>query len=132
MRTQPAAPACYTGTYPGRLDQVRLVRRAIAAHLAGSPAADDAVLIASELASNAILHSVSRGDSFVIRAELYPDYVWIEVQDLGGPWRSKPSGGRPHGLDVIEALTGPDGWGNELATGGGRIVWARLDIPSAE
>jgi anti-sigma regulatory factor (Ser/Thr protein kinase) len=132
MRTQPAAPACYTGTYPGRLDQVRHVRRAIANHLAGSPVVDDAVLIASELVSNAILHSASRGDSFIIRAELYPDYAWIEAQDLGGPWRGKQSDDRPHGLDVIEALTGPDGWGTELATGGGRIVWARLDVLPAE
>jgi hypothetical protein len=29
---------------------------------------------------------------------------------------------------VVEALTGPDGWGVETTTGGGRIVWARLDV----
>ena len=36
--------------------------------------------------------------------------------------------GRPHGLDVVEALTGPDGWGVEITTGGRRVVWARLDL----
>ncbi len=98
MRAEPAAPACYTGTHPGRPDQVRHVRRAIASHLAGCPS----------------------------------DYVWIEVGDLGGPWRCKEADGRPHGLDVIEALTGPDGWGIEPALGGGRIVWARLDLKPGE
>ena len=31
----------------------------------------------------------------------------------------------PHGLDVVEALTGPDNWG---VAGGqaGRVVWCRL------
>jgi hypothetical protein len=29
---------------------------------------------------------------------------------------------------MVEALTGPDGWGTETTTGGGRIVWARLDL----
>jgi anti-sigma regulatory factor (Ser/Thr protein kinase) len=43
------------------------------------------VLIVSELASNAILHSASQGEFFTVRAELHPDYVWIEAEDLGGP-----------------------------------------------
>ncbi len=132
MPAELAVPACYTGTYPGRPDQVRYVRRAIASHLAGCPAADDAVLVASELASNSILHSASQGDLFTIRAELYPDYVWIEVEDRGGPWQSMRPDDRPHGLDVIEALTGPDGWGVEPTPGGGRIVWARLDLKPGE
>jgi hypothetical protein len=32
---------------------------------------------------------------------------------------------------VVEALTGPDGWGTETTTGGGRIVWAHLDLAAA-
>jgi len=39
--------------------------------------------------------------------------------------------GRPHGLDVVETLTSPDGWGTETTTGGGRIVWGRLDLDAA-
>jgi hypothetical protein len=39
---------------------------------------------------------------------------------------------RPHGLDVVEALTGPDSWGTETIVGGGRIVWARLDLDTAD
>jgi|SRR5271169_4671129 len=132
MRTQPAAVTRFTGTYPGRADQVHHVRRAVAEHLAGCSAADDLVLIVSELASNAIVHSASRGEFFTVRAELHPDYVWVEAEDLGGPWHYAQPDDRPHGLDVVEALTGPDGWGVESTTGGGRIVWARLDLAPGE
>ena len=132
MRAESAAATRFTGTYPGRADQVHHVRRAVAKHLAGCPAADDTVLIASELASNAVVHSASRGEFFTVRAELHPDYVWVEAEDLGGPWHCAQPDDRPHGLDVVEALTGPDGWGVESTSDGGRIVWARLDLAPGE
>ena len=72
MRAEPIAATCYTGIYPGRADQLHHVRRAVARHLAGCPAADDATLILSELAANAIVHSASRGQFFTVRAELLP------------------------------------------------------------
>jgi anti-sigma regulatory factor (Ser/Thr protein kinase) len=131
MPVEPATATRHTCTYPGRADQVRHVRRAIAAHLTDCPAADDAVLIASELASNAILHSQSRCGQFTIRAEMHPDHVLIEAEDLGGPWRPRPPSGRPHGLNVVEALTGPEGWGVKTTGDGGRVVWARLDLKAA-
>jgi len=131
MTAEPATAARHAGTYPGRADQVHHVRRAIARYLAGCPAANDAVLIASELAANAILHSRSRTEHFTVRAEVHPDHVRIETEDLGGPWRRRQPDNRPHGLDVVEALTGPDGWGTETTTDGGRIVWARLDLKAA-
>jgi hypothetical protein len=109
---------------------VRHVRHAISGYLAGCPAAADAVLIASEL-FNAIRHSRSRTEHFTVRAELHPDHVRIEAEDLGGPWRRRQHDGRPHGLDVVQALTGPDGWGVETTTDGGRVVWARLDLEAA-
>lgn len=128
MQAEPTTITSYAGTYPGQADQVREVRRAVARSLAGCPAVDDATLIASELASNAIVHSHSRGQFFTIRAELHPDHVRVETEDLGGPWRCRQLDQRPHGLNVVEALTGPDGWGIETTDGGGRIVWARLDL----
>ena len=131
MPAEPATATRHTCTYPGRADQVRHVRRAVAAHLTGCPAADDAVLIASELASNAVLHSRSKCGQFTIRAELHPDHVLIEAEDLGGPWRPRSSGDRPHGLNVVEALTGPEGWGVKTTDDGGRVVWARLDLKPA-
>ena len=116
----------YTGTFHGRAEEVRQVRRAIAGYLDGCPVADDIVLIASELAANAILHTQSRGSTFTVRCHASLGQVRIEVEDLGGPWRRRHPSDRPHGLDIIDALTGPDGWGSEPAGTRGRTVWARL------
>jgi anti-sigma regulatory factor (Ser/Thr protein kinase) len=132
MMPKPATATRFTATYPGRLDQVQDARHEVARHLTGCPAQDDAMLIVSEFASNAILHSASRGEFFTIRAELHADYVWVEAEDLGGPWRCKQADDRPHGLDVVQALAGPDGWGVESTGDGGRVVWARLDLPAGE
>ena len=132
MRAEPAATTRHTATYSGRPDQVHHARHSVARHLAGCQATDEAVLIVSELATNAIVHSASRNAFFTIRAELHPDYVWVEAEDLGGPWHCRPPDGRPHGLDLVEALTGPDGWGVETTTGGGQVVWARLDLLPGE
>jgi two-component sensor histidine kinase len=117
----------YQRMFHGRADQVAQVRRDITLHLAGHPTADDAVLIASELATNAITHSASAGEFFTIRCESRTSYVWIECEDLGGPWRCRRPDDRPHGLDLIEALAGPDNWGTEATSDStGRITWARL------
>ena len=128
-RTAARPPAWYQRTFHGRADQVARVRREIAAHLAACPAAADAVLIASELAANSVMFSQSQGEFFTIRCEAYPDYVWIEVEDLGGPWHCKPPGDRPHGLDIVGVLARPDNWGTETTSDGNRIVWARLNLP---
>ena len=129
--TAAAGPATwYQRTFHGRADQVARVRREISAHLDGCPASDDAVLIASELAANAVTHSASTGGFFTVRVEAYPgNYLWVESEDLGGEWHCKPADGRPHGLDIVEALAGPDNWGVETTSDGDRIVWARLDLP---
>jgi hypothetical protein len=126
MNAMQAATAVteYTGVFPGRPDQVQRARKDVARHLAGHPATDDT----SELASNAILHSSSNGQSFTVRAEIYPGYVWVEVEDLGGPWILTPRDtSRPHGLDVVEALAGPDNWGVD-GDQTGRVVWCRLEL----
>jgi len=121
------AATSYQRTFHGRADQIGQVRRDIASHLAGHPAVNDAVLIASELATNSVLHSASAAESFTVRCQEYPGYVQIEVEDLGGPWQPGQPDGRPHGLDIIRALTGPDGWEADTAGNGNRIVRARLD-----
>ena len=91
------------------------------------PAAADLVLIADELAANAIVHSRSRGSTFRVRCQLSARAARIEVEDMGGPWRRpRNPGDRPHGLDIVQALTGPDQWGTQVTGTGGRIAWARL------
>src|SRR5580700_9001303 len=79
----------YQRTYPGWADQVRHVRRDVASHLGDCPVTDDIVLIADELASNCVLHTRSRGESFRVRCEMSPGSVRIEVEDMGGPWRKR-------------------------------------------
>ncbi len=128
-RAAAEAATWYQRTFHGRADQVRQVRREIAAHLDGCPAADDAVLIASELAANSVLHSQSTGEFFTVRCQASPDYVWVEVEDLGGPWHPRPPGDRPHGLDIVQTLAGSDNWGTETTSDGDRVVWARLGLP---
>lgn len=118
----------YEGMFRGEPGQVAQVRAGLREYLAGCPRSDDAVLIASELAANAVLHSRSAGQSFTVRAEVFRDYCWVEVEDLGGPWLCRQRDGRAHGLDVVQALAGPDGWGVTSLPPAGRVVWARVSF----
>jgi hypothetical protein len=120
------AASTYTGVFCGRPDQVSRVRREVARHLAGHAAADDAALIVSELATNAVLHSRSGGQSFTVRAYRHDTWCRLEVEDGGGPWDAGPRDStRPHGLDVIQAVAGSGNWGVD-GDDVGRVVWARL------
>ena len=119
----------FTRVFHGRADQVSQARRELARHLSacGFPRVDDAVLVVSELASNAVLYSASAGQFFTVRTELHAAYLRVEVEDLGGQWIMKPPDeSRPHGFDVVEVLTGPDNWGVD-GDDGGRVAWARLE-----
>lgn len=122
-----ATSTSYQGTFHGRADELARVRKEIAAYLGECPIAHDLVLIADELAANSILHTKSRGGSFRVRCELSPGSVRVEVEDMGGPWRTRKKDDRPHGLDIVETLTGPDGWGTKPAPGDTRVVWAMLE-----
>ena len=117
----------HSGTYPAEPGQVRHARAALAGWLAGWPAADEAILVASEFATNSVLHSASReGGAFTLRAEFGLDGLRIEVSDAGGPWRDGPRDeGRPHGFDVVTAIAGAGNWGID-GDARGRIAWARL------
>ena len=124
----------FTRVFHGRADQVSQARHEVARHLSacGCPRTDDVVLVLSELASNAVLHSASTGKSFTVRTELFPTYIQVEVEDLGGQWIHKhPDETRPHGLDVVEALAGPGNWGRD-GSERGRVVWCRLDLPAQQ
>jgi anti-sigma regulatory factor (Ser/Thr protein kinase) len=117
-------------SFPARPDQVWIVRALVRDALGDTPVTDDAVLICSELATNAILHSDSAqpGGSITIRAEVHQgDHAWIEVHDQGGRWVHQPraSGGR--GLSLVDDLaTHWDIRGDDTA----RIICAQLNWPS--
>ncbi len=122
-------PACSAGARirSGR-DKVREVRHEVARHLTacGYPRVDDAVLIISVFCANAVLHSDSRGQFVIVRTELFPTHLRVEVEDLGGKWAAgDPDGTHPHGLMIVEALTGMGEWGID-GDDAGRVAWARL------
>ena len=117
----------HTGTYPAEPRQVGIARAVLAEWLAGCPQADEAVLVASEFATNSVLHSASRhGGVFTLRAEVGEDRLRIEVENAGGPWRGGAcDDGRPHGFDVVAAIAGAGNWGIE-GDARGRTAWVRL------
>lgn len=118
--------------FVGETAQVSAARQFIGGLLGeGCPLADDAVLVISELVSNAVLHSETRrpGGKFTVRAEVCPDrYLRVEVEDDGGPWAQRGSADeRMHGLGIVSALT--EAWGRDGSPATGWIVWARLRWP---
>jgi serine/threonine-protein kinase RsbW len=118
--------------FPAHPRQVSAARAFLAAVLDGCPAADDAILCISELASNAVLHSASRhpGGTFTVHAEVSDDCIWIAVKDNGGDWEETTHGdGRPHGLDIVRELAADSGREGSALTGW--MVWAKLERPSS-
>jgi len=126
MRTAHQTAVRYAGTFHGEPGQVGRVRDGLRAYLAGCPRADDAVLVASEFAANAVQHSRSAGGTITVRAEVFSSYIWIEVEDAGGSWLCRGRDDRPHGLEIVTALVG-DSWGVETSAGC-RVVWARVSF----
>lgn len=118
--------------FPGTADQVRRARSAVAAALNDYPLADEAVLCASELATNAIRHSASGwpGGTFTVRAEIRPGRsVHLEVHDEGGPWQSdQDADHRMHGLGIVAELAA--GFSVHTAAAGGRTVRACFGWPA--
>jgi len=138
MHTETAkAPEATTfeQSYRGMADQVRRVRADLALIVAGCPVADALVLLASELATNAILHSHSGhpDGTFTVRATLYPGYyAWVEVVDQGGPWiNDEYDDEHGRGLSIVAAIAGDDNWGVEAELAS-RVVWFRLDWDQAD
>jgi len=123
-----AAPAVTGRVFPGEAGQVRAARRFLAGLLDGCPAAGDALVCVSELATNAVLHSRSGrpGGRFSVCAALRAGSVRVAVADEGGPWGQERDGdgqsGR--GLLIVRALAGR--WGRDEG-GAGRTVWFEID-----
>ena len=97
---------------------------------AGFPVSDDLVLLASELSTNAILHSRSGhpARTFAVRVTLYPgDYAWGEVIDQGGTWTAdEVDDEHGRGLTIVAAVAGDGNWGID-GDAASRTTWFRLD-----
>jgi serine/threonine-protein kinase RsbW len=134
MHQPPAAPptaqpwqVTTTRTFPAIPGQASAARRFLARFAEGFPAADDALLCLSEVATNAIQHSHSArpGGQFTVRATRAPGRLRVEVEDQGGPWKPQAHhhdhGGR--GLAILTALTTWDATANG---DGHRIIWFEI------
>ncbi len=134
-QTQPKTPEAITfeHAYPGTTGQPRNVRADLAVIAGGFPAMDELLLLASELATNAIVHSQSGrpGRRFTVRATLYPgEYAWVEVVDEGGTWKpGQDDDEHGRGLEVVAATAGDGNWGID-GDETSRAAWFRLDWPA--
>ena len=118
--------------YPGTISQAQHVRADLAKLTGKCPIADDVVLLASELATNAILHSQSGSPdrAFTVRATLRPgEYARVEVIDQGGEWAAdEDDDEHGRGLAIVAIVAGTERWGIH-GDEGSRVAWFRLDWP---
>jgi serine/threonine-protein kinase RsbW len=110
----------------GQPSSVSEARSALCGFLGATPRTDDAELIVSELATNAVRHSASRDGTYELRLEAKPGRLRIEVLDRGGSARAAvlgEPGESGRGLLIVEALA--DDWGQE-GRAGLTVWWAEL------
>ncbi|MGW4802426.1 ATP-binding protein [Nonomuraea sp. NPDC004297] len=118
--------------YPGTLDQIPNARHFAGLLLADSPCREDAELIITELAANAVLHTSSsrRNGTFIVELTRTSREIGLAVYDCGWGCRPlsrrlcKPDAEHGRGLIVVEALA--DAMGYEGNDETGHKVWAVL------
>jgi DNA-binding NarL/FixJ family response regulator len=117
---------------PCSLTSVATARRFVKESVAQwqlEPLLDDALLIISELVTNAVTHA---GSACRIRLSLTPARLRIDVFDNGAgtpeplPFSQTEEHGR--GLYMVDAVT--TAWGLEDLPGDGKLVWAELARPA--
>jgi serine/threonine-protein kinase RsbW len=102
-------PPTQARTFEGTYESVREARGFVAEALAGSPAAEDARLMASELASNAIMHSASGlpGGTYSVTISHRGAAARVDVLDQG----PRPAGAQAEanfgaGIQLVADLAG--------------------------
>lgn len=129
--TKPRESTTFDRSYPGLVDQVARMRADLTHAALGCPVVDDLVLLASEFATNAILHSNSGhpGQVFTVRVTIYHgEYVWAEVADKGGRWAIDPHDDEHgRGLAIVAAVAGVGNWGID-GDEASRVAWFRLEL----
>jgi anti-sigma regulatory factor (Ser/Thr protein kinase) len=110
-------------------------RKALSALAAIDPVRDDAILVASELVSNSVMHGgCARGEKIELLAQLEPDALRLTITDRGSSGRTPTPRGPEYrgrggmGLRVVDALARR--WGSEHRNG--TTVWAELSLDVAE
>ncbi|MGW0776423.1 ATP-binding protein [Streptomyces sp. NPDC002835] len=122
----------YSFELPARVEHVSRARKLVSARLAGwgvdGDPHDTALLVVSELFTNAIVHT--GGHLVACELRVAAEWLRITVQDQGcadtGPRVCHGAAGeRGRGLLLVEAVS--RAWGTyDAVPGTGRVVWAEL------
>ena len=116
-------------TFAGSPEEIRSVRHFVGQLIEGCPVADDLILLASEIATNAVRHTASGQDgTFCVLVQAADGRARVEVHDLGSATapavrRCRQPGESGAGLSLVEMIA--DRWGFH---GGqlGRVVWFEM------
>ncbi len=121
-------PPRWRRVFPGDQPQLAVLRRWLYALLPDCPARSDIICVATELGTNAVLHTATgRGGWFAVEITWYGTVVRVAVADCGGPGEprmiehSDDEHGR--GLAVVRGLAVRAGYQGDHH---GRMVWADL------
>jgi anti-sigma regulatory factor (Ser/Thr protein kinase) len=112
--------------------QVRRVREYVAQAAGGCPVVDDVILLATEVATNAVVHTASgKGGTFTVVVRPGDGVIRVEVHDGGseaspGIRATEALAGSGRGLDLVESLA--TRWGH-LGDREGRVVWFEVEWP---
>jgi serine/threonine-protein kinase RsbW len=127
------AVRCWRRVFPGERAQMKALRRWIEGLLPTCPARDDLIEVASELAANAVCHTLSGdGGQFGVRITRGPRQVTVAVADGGGATQPRlvedPLAEHGRGLRIVHALSA-----RVTVTGGvrGRLVEAAVPWSAA-
>ncbi len=117
--------------FTGHPVQVACARQFVRRTLAACPAADDAALLTSELAANAIQHTASGSSTFEVVICHRPATARIAVIDAGAPTVPVPASpgsldASGRGLALVESLAVQ--WGHQ-GNRHGRAVWFEVGCP---
>lgn len=112
----------------GEEHQLAVLRQWASGLLPACPARDDVVMVANELASNAIRHTASgRGGWFAVELTWCGNLVRVAVADCGGPKEpvviEDPGGESGRGLFLVRQLSARMGISGNHS---GRLVWADI------
>ncbi len=124
----PLTAECVLTDLAGGLAAARRFTRLTLLAWAGGVAVDDALLVVTELAANALRHG---GGDPVLRLSVEGADVRIEVfDDNPAPPVRRPAGlGGGWGLALVDRLSTVRGTARH---GRGKVVWCVLPVPSAE
>ncbi|WP_254858000.1 SpoIIE family protein phosphatase [Protofrankia sp. BMG5.30] len=132
MTTYPSRPALVDVALPAEPESAVRARSVVGRILTGrrlAAVADDALLLVSEVVTNAVLHARS---DLVLRVHQEGDRLRVSVDDREGtrmPRRASGDDGESGwGLKIVDMLA--RGWGVET-TGDGKRVWFDLAIPAS-